>query len=126
MTLNTTNISNSMETNQISLSCTRKTVVNNFMEKQNYDDINICKIKFINSNDKKYIIKEFIKTDKASSLFDYVESLGRDMKSIHNFSSFDLAHSFPITYLSQFKNKTLLEEGLFPLSEVYICKKLNY
>ena len=103
----------------------QKICVNNIGE-INYDDINICKIKFINSNDKKYIIKEFIKNDKVSSLFDYVENLRRDMKSIQNFRSFDLAHGFPPTYLSQFKNKTLLEKGLFPLSEVYICEKKNH
>ena len=126
MTSNTNNFNNSIESNIITQNTTIKTVVNNFIGEINYDDINICKIKFINSNDKKYIIKEFIKNDKVSSLFDYVESLRRDMKSIQNFRTFDLAHGFPPTYLSQFKNKTLLEEGLFPLSEVYICEKKNH
>ena len=121
-TLDTNIQNNSIETNQLTQNTTRVTV-NNFIGKKNYD-INICTIKFINSNDKTdYKIKEFIKTDKVSSLFDYVESLKRDMKSIGNFINFDLAHGFPPTYISRFKNKTLLEEDLFPLSEVYICKK---
>lgn len=124
--LDINNPNNSIEMNQLTQltqDTTRMTTVNNFIRKKNYD-INICTIKFINSNDKKdYKIKDFIKTDKVSSLFDYVESLKREMKSIGNFSNFDLAHGFPPTYLSQFKNKTLLEEDLFPLSEVYICKK---
>ena len=105
ITLNANNYTNSKESNIITRNTTRKT---NFIGEIDYDDINISKIKFINSNDKKYIIKEFIKTDKVSSLFNYVESLRRDMESIHNFRSFDLAHGFPPIYLSQFKNKTLL------------------
>ena len=122
MSLDTNNPNNSIEIDQNTLNTT--TAVNNFIGKKFYGDKNICTIKFINSNDKKeYNIKEFIKTDKVASLFDYVENLRRDMKSIQNFSNFDLAHGFPSTYLSQLKNKTLLEEGLFPLSEIYICEK---
>ena len=95
------------------------TTINNFLVKK-YDDTNIWKIKFTNPENKKFTIKEFIKTDKVSSLFDYVEKLGKDMHSKQNFGAFDLIHGYPQRQLSQVKNKSLMEECLTDCSEVFI------
>ena len=106
------------DSNQKTPNTASETIINNFIRD---DDIRITKIKFTDPNNKEYTIKGFNKTDKISSLFDYVESL--DKKSILNCSTFDLIYGYPGKSLSQLKNNTLMEEGLFPLSEVFIIKK---
>ena len=92
-------------------------------EKQDFDDINFCIIKFKYPNGEKFIEKKFSKTEKVISLFNFVESLGRDIYSNQNFNTFELIHDFPPKYLSQVKNNNLLEEGLFPTSLVSIIEK---
>ena len=95
------------------------TKINNLTLSKIDGDTNICKIKFIiNENNNEFIIKEFIKTYKVSSLFDYVNNLGMDKNSKQNFFSFDLFHRKK--KLSEVKNNTLMEEGLCPFSEVSI------
>lgn len=113
-------INSNTDSNKITQNTTRKTAINNFIRD---DDISTSKIKFTDANNKRYTIKGFNKTDKVSSLFDYVESLIHDEKPILNFSNFDLFYGYPGKSLSQLKNNTLLEEGLFPLAEVFIIKK---
>jgi len=113
-------INSNTDSNKITQNTTRKTAINNFIRD---DDISTSKIKFTDANNKRYTIKGFNKTDKVSSLFDYVESLIHDEKSILNCSNFDLIYGYPGKSLSQLKNNTLMEEGLFPLSEVFIIKK---
>ena len=97
-----------------------KTVIGNFIPEKNYEDTNICKIKFTNPNNNKYKIKQFIKKDKVSSLFDFVKNLCMDIHSKQNFGDFDLIHGCPQRQLSQVKNNTLMEECLCPFSEVFI------
>ena len=113
-------INSNTDSNKITQNTTRKTAINNFIRD---DDISTSKIKFTDANNKRYTIKGFNKIDKVSSLFDYVESLIHDEKSILNCSNFDLIYGYPGKSLSQLKNNTLMEEGLFPLSEVFIIKK---
>lgn len=116
-------INSNNNSNQITQDITTNTVINNFIKPH---DISISKIRFTVPNNKEEItIKVFNKTDKVSSLFDYVESLIRCKKLILNCSTFDLVYGYPGKSLSQLKNKTLMEEGLFPLSEVYIIQNKN-
>ena len=111
-------IKSNTDDNQKTQDTTSNTVINNFIRD---DDISISKIKFTDPKNKKYTIKGFNKADKVSSLFDYVESLNK--KSILNCSTFDLIYGYPGKSLSQLKNNTLMEEGLFPLAEVFIINK---
>ena len=110
-------INSNNDSNQKTQDITSENVINNYIID---DDIRTTKIRFTNPDNKKLIIKVFHKTDKISSLFDYVESLIRHKKSFLNCSTFDLVYGYPGKSLSQLKNNTLMEEGLFPLSEVYI------
>ena len=87
------------------------------------NDFDICKISFIYPNGEKYFEKEFNKNDKIVSLFNFVESLGRDIYSNQNSNCFELIHDYPPKKLSEKKNITLMEEGLFPSSIVYIIEK---
>ena len=127
-TQNTSNLSSfticsNNNSKQITQDITSKTAINNFIKPH---DISTSKIRFTDPNNKEEItIKVFNKTDKVSSLFDYVESLIRHKKSFVNCSTFDLVYGYPGKSLSQLKNKTLMEEGLFPLSEVYIIQNKN-
>ena len=127
-TINTQNSSNlsiltinsNNDSNQKTQDIKSETVINNYIID---DDIRTSKIRFTDPDNKKLTIKVFNKTDKVSSLFDYVESLIGDKKSFLNCSTFDLVYGYPGKSLSQLKNNTLMEEGLFPFSEVYIIKK---
>ena len=80
------------------------------------DDSKFCKIKFKYPNGEKFIEKEFLKTEKVISLFNFVESLGRDIYTNQSFNSFELIHDFPPKTLSEVKNNTLIKQGLFPAS----------
>ena len=101
-----------------------KTNINvDLLLKQDYDNKKFSKIKFKYPNGKKYIEKEFDKTEKVISLFNFVKSLGRDIYSNQNSNTFELIHDFPPKNLMQGKNNTLIEEGLFPTSMVSIIEK---
>ena len=96
---------------------------NSSSKAQDSHNIEFCKIKFKYPNGQKYQEKEFNKNENIISLFNFVESLGRDIYSNQNFNNFELIHDFPPRNLSQAKNNTLLEEGLFPSSMVSIIEK---
>lgn len=95
----------------------------NLPNENNSYEVSKCKIKFHYPNTTKYKIQKFNKTEKISSLFNFVESLGGDIYSNQNFNGFELLHGFPPKYLAEVKNNTIEQEGLFLFSEVYIIVK---
>ena len=95
----------------------------NLPNENNSYEVSKCKIKFHYPNTTRYKIQKFNKTEKISSLFNFVESLGRDIYENQNFNGFELIHGFPPKYLAEVKNNTIEQEGLFPFSEVYIIVK---
>ena len=67
--------------------------------------------------------RRFLKTDKIIILYNYVKSLGREIYTEPKYNDFDLISGFPPKNLENSKDKTLLEEGLFPSSMIQIKEK---
>ena len=83
----------------------------------------VCKIMFRYSSGEKSSERRFLKTDKIIILYNYVKSLGREIYTEPKYNDFDLISGFPPKNLENSKDKTLLEEGLFPSSMIQIKEK---
>ena len=92
-------------------------------DEPNENDPNACKITFAYPYDEKKKQRRFNKTDKIEVLYHYVISLGREIFSNENFHTFELVYGLPTVNLENKKDKTLEEEGLFPLSTIFIIEK---
>ena len=79
------------------------------------DDSNPDKttILFRYPNGSSNIERKFLKNDKISLLYDFVDTLGRDIYTEDNYYKFELIQTFPFKRYNN-KDKTLEEEGLFP------------
>jgi hypothetical protein len=75
------------------------------------DDPNSTKIVFRFPDLNRRVERRFYKTDTISVLYDYVDSLGKDI--FMESESYELVQTFPFKLYSN-KEKILLEEGLFP------------
>lgn len=73
-----------------------------------------CHIKFRHPDGEKIIERRFLKTDKISSLYDYVKSIGREIFMEEDAFDFELIGGFPPKSLENKKNNTLEDEGMFP------------
>ena len=89
------------------------------------NNINACKIMFRYPNGEKSVERRFIKYDKIIMLYNYVKSLGREIFFESNSNDFELICGFPPKNLENSKDKTLVEEGLFPSSLIQIKEKNN-
>jgi hypothetical protein len=88
------------------------------------DDPGVCHIVFRVPDGEKNKERKFLKTDRISSLYDYVKSIGRDIFMEPDATDFDLLSiGFPPTNLEDRKNSTLEKEGLFPNSIIQIREK---
>jgi hypothetical protein len=87
------------------------------------NDPNSCLITFRYPYDEKYINRRFNKNDKIEVLYDYVESLGKEIYSKTIYHSFELIYEFPPINFENKKDKTLDDEGLFPSSTINIVEK---
>ena len=87
------------------------------------NDPNSCLITFRYPYDEKYINRRFNKNDKIEVLYDYVESLGKEIYSKTIYHSFELIYGFPPINFENKKDKTLDDEGLFPSSTINIVEK---
>ena len=88
------------------------------------DNPDVCHIVFRVPDGGKNIERKFLKTDKISSLYNYVKSIGRDIFMEPDATDFDLLSiGFPPTNLESKKNSTLEQEGLFPNSMIQIREK---
>jgi len=63
--------------------------------------------------------RKFLKTDKIQILYDFVETLGREIYTEEYLNNFVLIQTFPYKKYED-KEKTLEEEGLFPNSVIQI------
>ena len=87
------------------------------------NDPNCCRIKFRYPYEEKYIERRFNKNDKIKVLYDFIESLGREIYSKPTSHSFELIYGFPPVNFENKKDKTLEDEGLFPSSMINITEK---
>ena len=87
------------------------------------NDPNSCLITFRYPYDEKYINRRFNKNDKIEVLYDYVESLGKEIYLKTIYHSFELIYGFPPIFFENKKDKTLDDEGLFPSSTINIVEK---
>ena len=87
------------------------------------NDPDACKITFRYPYDEKYIERRFNKNDKIKVLYDYVNSLGKEIYSKPIYHSFELIYGFPPINFENIKDKTLESEGLFPSSTINITEK---
>ena len=84
----------------------------------------ICHIMFRLPDGEKNIERKFLKTDKVSSLYNFVKSIGREIFMEPDASDFDLiVPGFPSKNLENYKNSTLENEGLYPNSMLQIREK---
>ena len=67
----------------------------------------------------KNIERKFLKTHTIQILYDFVESLGREIYTEENLNKFILIQTFPFKKYED-KEKTLEEEGLYPNSVIQI------
>ena len=67
--------------------------------------------------------RRFLKTDKVQILYFYIESLGREIYTEDEATSFDLIQPFPFKVYNQ-KEKTLEEERLFPNAVLQIKENI--
>ena len=72
-----------------------------------------CTILFRYPNGSTNVERKFLKTDKIQLLYDYVNTLGRDIYTENTYLNFELIQTFPFKRYDN-KEKTLEEEGLFP------------
>ena len=72
-----------------------------------------CVIIFRYPDGCKNIERKFLKTNKIQILYNFIESLGREIYSEDNITKFTLIQTFPFKKYEN-KEKTLEEEGLFP------------
>ena len=72
-----------------------------------------CTILFRYPNGSSNIERKFLKNDKISLLYDFVDTLGRDIYTENHYFKFELIQTFPFKRYDN-KEKTLEEEGLFP------------
>ena len=74
---------------------------------------NKCIIVFRYPDGSKNVEKKFLKNEKIQILYNYIESLGREIYTETYINKFILIQTFPFKYLEN-KDKTLEEEDLFP------------
>ena len=87
------------------------------------NDPNACRITFRYPYGEKHIERRFSKNDKIKVLYNYVESLGKEIYSKPIYHSFELNYGFPPINFENKKDKTLDDEGLFPSSMINIIEK---
>ena len=87
------------------------------------NDPNACRITFRYPYDEKHIERRFNKNDKINVLYNYVESLGKEIYSKPIYHSFELIYGFPPINFENKKDKTLEDEGLFPSAMINIIEK---
>ena len=85
----------------------------------NKDNKNCCTICFRYPDGEKRIDRRFLKTDKIKDLYEYVESLGKDIYSEDGEGVFSLYQPFPPKKYENMEN-TLENEGLFPNAVIQI------
>ena len=67
--------------------------------------------------------RRFLKTDKVQLLYFFIESLGREIYTEDEATSFDLIQPFPFKVYNE-KEKTLEEERLFPNAVLQIKENI--
>lgn len=87
------------------------------------NDPDACTVIFRYPYDEKTIKRRFNKNDKIEVLFNYVQSLGREIYSKPDFNSFELIYGYPPISFESKKDQTLNDEGLFPSSTINIVEK---
>ena len=87
------------------------------------NDPNACKISFRLHYEERYINRRFNKYDKIDALFNYLDSLGREIYCKPTSTSYRIMYGFPLKYFENKRNSTLSEEGLFPSSVINIEEK---
>ena len=85
----------------------------------NKDNENCCTICFRYPDGEKRIDRRFLKTDKIKDLYEYVESLGKEIYSEDGEGVFSLYQPFPPKKYENMEN-TLENEGLFPNAVIQI------
>ena len=78
-----------------------------------------CTILFRYPDGNRNVERKFLKNDKISLLYDFIETLGRDIYTENDNNKFELIQTFPFKKYDDL-NKTLEEEGLFPNSMLQI------
>jgi hypothetical protein len=87
------------------------------------NDPNACKISFRLHYEERYINRRFNKYDKIDALFNYLDSLGREIYCKPTSTSYRIMYGFPPKYFENKRNSTLSKEGLFPSSVLNIEEK---
>lgn len=100
--------------------------------KKNFEEINLDEPKendpnsisicFRYPNGEKKQFKRFLKTDKIKNLYDFVESLGKEIYTENCYNSFSLDQTFPPKKYDNMEN-SLEDEGLFPSAIIQIKEK---
>ena len=91
----------------------------NLPEEPNDSNPNKSIIVFRYPDGEKNIERKFLKNHTIQILYDFVESLGREIYTEENLNKFILIQTFPFKKYED-KEKTLEEEGLYPNSVIQI------
>ena len=78
------------------------------------DDPNKCTIMFRFPDGEKTVERKFLKSDKISLLYTYIQSLGREIYDEKSEKDFSIVQPFPFKNYNDLKNNTLEQEGMFP------------
>ena len=78
------------------------------------DNPDKCVILFRFPDGEKVVQRKFLKTEKVSVLYLYIQSLGREIYSEKEEKKFSLIQTFPFKNFDEIQNNTLEQEGLFP------------
>lgn len=79
-----------------------------------------CIILFRFPDGEKRVQRKFLKQDKISLLYDFIQSLGREIFTENEHHHFSLLQTFPFKSFDDKKDNTLDQEGLFPNSVLQI------
>ena len=96
-----------------------KIIKQNFPKEPDDSNPDKCMIVFRFPDGNKNVERKFLKNDKIQLLYDFIETLGRDIYTENDNNKFELIQTFPFKKYDNY-NKTLEEEGLFPNSMLQI------
>ena len=96
-----------------------KIIKQNFPKEPDDSNPDKCMIVFRFPDGNKNVERKFLKNDKIQLLYDFIETLGRDIYTEKENYKFELIQTFPFKKYDNY-NKTLEEEGLFPNSMLQI------
>ena len=91
-----------------------ESIICNLPEEPNDDNPDKCVILFRFPDGEKVVERKFLKTEKVSLLYLYVNSFGNQIYNEKEEKGFSLIQTFPFKNFDEVQENTLEQEGLFP------------